>query len=98
PRVGAPCAVLELGRDRLAPERKVAREIARERLFRAVQGGEVAAEHVGIGALVHPPERVDLAVENLAQAQFLRHEDLRIEKAGGLDLALQERIQSTTEA
>src|SRR5262245_22569741 len=98
PALDAPRAIGELRRDALGPQRQVAREIPIELPVRARQRREVAAQHVAVARLVYPPERVELAAEDHAQAELLGHVDLRIEQARRLDLTLQQRIEPATEA
>src|SRR5262245_27100524 len=93
-----PPAILELGGNALVPEGEILREVPIEGALGALEGGEVPAENVGIAPLVHPPQRVELAVEDLPQPEVLGHVDLRIEQAGRLHLALEERIQPASEA
>src|SRR5207245_5545012 len=94
----APRAVGELRRDALRPERQVPREVPLDSLVGACECREVATENVPLAPRVHPPERVELAVEDLPQAQLLGHVDLRVEEAGRFDLPVQQRLEPAPEA
>src|SRR6266540_911668 len=98
PLVHVPRPVGELGWNTLLPERQVSREVAIDRFIGARERREVAPQDVPLACLVHPPERVELSVEDLSQAQLLGHVDLRVEETRRLHLALQQRFEPAPEA
>ena len=48
--------------------------------------------------LRHPPQRLELVLDDLAQAELLGHGDLRRQQARRLDLAVEQRLEPRAEA
>src|SRR5205085_12318768 len=88
----------EVWRNRLLPERQVLRQIGLQGLLGAIEAAEIRAHVLERRRLRHPPERVKLIGNDLAQAELARHVDLRRQQAGGLDFTVEQCFEARAEA
>src|SRR5262249_28070507 len=80
---------LEFRRHRELPQRQEFFQILVERLLGALQRVEIAAHAVRRRAARYPPRRMEAVLDDLAQAELIRHRDLRRQQARGLALAVE---------
>src|SRR5204863_9904570 len=93
-----PFPVLKFRRDAVPPQRQVLWQIRLEYLLSTGKPSQVAVHGAFGGGFRNPPERFELVGNDLAQAEFSGHVDLRRQQAGRLDLSIEQRFQTRAEA